>query len=185
MTLVLALDQGTTGSTALVVDAGGRVLGRGYRELPQHFPQPGWVEHDPEDIWQTTLTAAREALGSARVSRRDVAAIGITNQRETAILWDTKSGKALHRAIVWQDRRTAERCRRLDPALIAERTGLVPDPYFSASKVEWLLEKLKRPSGGALRDGGQLAGAQAQPREDPRHGPDERVADDALQHRSP
>jgi glycerol kinase len=150
MPLVLALDQGTTGSTALLLDETGHVLGRGYRELPQIFPQPGWVEHDPEVIWATTLAAAREALGNARVSRRDVTAIGITNQRETAVLWDRKSGQPLHNAIVWQDRRTAERCRGLDPALIADRTGLVPDPYFSATKVEWLLETLGRPRGAAF-----------------------------------
>ena len=139
MTVVIALDQGTTGSTALVLDGGAHVLGRGYRELPQHFPMPGLVEHDPEEIWQTTLAAAREALGNARVSRRDIAAIGITNQRETTVLWDRRTGKALWRAIVWQDRRTAERCRQLDRALIAEKTGLVPDPYFSATKLEWLI----------------------------------------------
>ena len=150
MPLVLALDQGTTGSTALVIDAAGRLLGRGYRELPQHVPQPGWVEHDPEEIWAVTLTAAREALGNARVSRKDVAAIGITNQRETAILWDRRTGAPLHHAIVWQDRRTAERCRRLDRAMIAEKTGLVPDPYFSASKVEWLLQELGQPKHAAF-----------------------------------
>jgi glycerol kinase len=150
MTLVLALDQGTTGSTALVIDGAGRALGRGYRELPQHFPQPGWVEHEPEEIWAVTLTAAREALGNARVSRKDVTAIGITNQRETAILWDRKTGAPLHNAIVWQDRRTAERCRQLDRAMIAERTGLVPDPYFSATKVEWLLRELAKPKGAAF-----------------------------------
>ncbi|MFI5214661.1 MAG: glycerol kinase GlpK [Gemmatimonadales bacterium] len=150
MPLVLALDQGTTGSTALLLDEGGRVLGRGYRELPQIFPQPGWVEHDPEAIWSNTLAAAREALGTARVSRRDVTAIGITNQRETTILWDKSSGRPLHNAIVWQDRRTAERCRRLDRALIAEKTGLVPDPYFSATKLEWLLSTLGRQRGAAF-----------------------------------
>ena len=139
MPLILALDQGTTGSTALVVDESGAVRGRACRELPQHFPQPGWVEHDPEDIWRLTLAAAREALGNARVGRKDVAAIGITNQRETTMIWD-RAGRPLHRAIVWQDRRTAERCRRLDAADIARRTGLVPDPYFSATKLEWLLQ---------------------------------------------
>ena len=133
-----------------MVDEGGGVLGRGYRELPQQFPSPSWVEHDPESIWATTLAAAREALGTARVSRKDVAAIGITNQRETTVLWDRGSGRPLYNAIVWQDRRTAERCRQLDPAMIAEKTGLVPDPYFSATKLEWLLATVGRPKGAAF-----------------------------------
>ena len=151
MALVLALDQGTTGSTALVVDEGGRVQGRGYREIEQHYPQPGWVEHDPEEIWSATLGAGRQALLAAQASGRDLAAIGITNQRETALLWNRRTGAALHRAIVWQDRRTSQRCRRLDRGLIARKTGLVPDPYFSASKVEWLLKKLKpRPAATAF-----------------------------------
>ena len=141
--IVLALDQGTTGSTALAVDAGGRVLGRGYREIAQHYPEPGWVEHDPEELWSATLAAGRDALAAARAGGRDLAAVGITNQRETTLLWDRRSGAPLHRAIVWQDRRTAERCRRLDAARIAEATGLVPDPYFSGTKLEWLLEKLR------------------------------------------
>jgi glycerol kinase len=149
--LVLALDQGTTGSTALVVDEGGRVLGRGYREIAQHYPQPGWVEHDPVELWDATLAAAKDALAASHAGGRDLAAIGITNQRETALLWDRASGEPLHRAIVWQDRRTAERCRRLDCELVAGRTGLVPDPYFSATKVEWLLGKLHpRPSATAF-----------------------------------
>ena len=143
MPLVLALDQGTTGSTALVVDEGGRVLGRGYREIAQHYPQPGWVEHDPEEIWNATLAAGREALAAARAAGRDLAALGITNQRETTVLWDRRTGTALHPAIVWQDRRTAARCRRLDRKLIAHKTGLVPDPYFSATKIEWTLKRLK------------------------------------------
>jgi glycerol kinase len=147
--IVLALDQGTTGSTALVVDQGGRVLARGYREIRQHFPEPGWVEHDPEELFGATLAAARDALASARVSGADLAAIGITNQRETTVLWDRRSGAPLHRAIVWQDRRTADRCRRLDAAQIAEATGLVPDPYFSATKLEWLLARLRPPAGTA------------------------------------
>jgi glycerol kinase len=149
MACVLSLDQGTTGSTALVVHQDGRVLGRGYRELPQHFPRPGWVEHDPEDIWRTTLESARTALEAARVGSQDVAAIGITNQRETTVVWDRSSGAPLHRAIVWQDRRTAERCRELDPALIREKTGLVPDPYFSATKLEWLLRRIGTPARNA------------------------------------
>jgi glycerol kinase len=133
------------------VDAGGRVLGRGYREIAQHYPEPGWVEHDPEELWGATLAAGRAAVAAARVAGRDLAAIGITNQRETTVLWDRGSGAPLHRAIVWQDRRTADRCRRLDPARIAAITGLVPDPYFSASKVEWLLGKLRpRPAATAF-----------------------------------
>jgi glycerol kinase len=148
---VLALDQGTTGSTALVVDEGGRILGRGYREITQHYPEPGWVEHDPDQIWNATLAAAAQALATARMAGRDLAAIGITNQRETTVLWDRHSGAPLHRAIVWQDRRTADRCRQLDAALIAERTGLVTDPYFSATKVEWLLKRLQpRPDATAF-----------------------------------
>jgi len=150
--ITLALDQGTTGSTALAVDASGRVLGRGYREIAQHYPEPGWVEHDPEELWTATLAAGRDALAAARISGRDLAAVGITNQRETTVLWDRRTGAPLHRAIVWQDRRTAERCRRLDAAHIAEATGLVPDPYFSATKLEWLLARL-RPSAGATAFG--------------------------------
>ncbi|HEX9705843.1 MAG TPA: glycerol kinase GlpK [Gemmatimonadales bacterium] len=140
MTTVLALDQGTTGSTALVVAKDGRVLGRGYRELPQHFPVPGHVEHDPDDIFRVTLEAAREALRQAGVVP---AAVGITNQRETVCVWERETGRPLHRAIVWQDRRTAPRCAELvkqgKTALVQERCGLVIDPYFSATKVEWLL----------------------------------------------
>jgi glycerol kinase len=108
------------------------------------------VEHDPEDIWQTTLAAGREALGNARVNRRELAAIGITNQRETTVLWDRLSGRPLYRAVVWQDRRTAERCRQLDAAMIVEKTGLVPDPYFSATKLEWLLAAVGHPKGAAF-----------------------------------
>ena len=127
------------------------MLGRGYREIAQHYPEPGWVEHDPAELWNATLAAARDALAAARASGRDLAAIGITNQRETALLWNRVSGAPLHHAIVWQDRRTAERCRRLDREAIAERTGLVPDPYFSATKVEWLLDKLRpRPADTAF-----------------------------------
>jgi glycerol kinase len=141
MTAVLALDQGTTGSTALVVAADGRLLGRGYREITQHFPAPGEVEHDAEEILRVTLEAAREAIRAAGVVP---GAIGITNQRETVCVWERETGRPLHRAIVWQDRRTAARCAELakqrKAALVRERTGLVLDPYFSATKIEWLLE---------------------------------------------
>src|SRR5437016_1701524 len=137
---VLAIDQGTTGSTALVIAADGRIAGRGYREITQHYPQPGWVEHDAEEILERTLLAARDAI-AASGSRPDV--IGITNQRETIVLWHRDTGKPLARAIVWQDRRTTERCEQLrnKTSFIAERTGLRPDPYFSATKIEWLLKK--------------------------------------------
>jgi glycerol kinase len=137
--VILAIDQGTTGTTCLVVDAELFVAGRGYRELTQHFPRPGWVEHDPEEIWQSVLAAAEAALGDARLGPHELRGIGITNQRETTLLWERASGRPVHRAIVWQDRRTAERCAELPAGLLLERTGLVPDPYFSATKLEWLL----------------------------------------------
>ena len=141
--LVLALDQGTTGSTALVIDRRGRVRGRGYQELPQHFPKPGWVEHDADDIFRSTLAATSRALAQARARASAVAAIGVTNQRETTLLWDRRTGEPLGHAIVWQDRRTAPRCdelrRRGREAAIRRATGLVCDPYFSATKLEWLL----------------------------------------------
>jgi glycerol kinase len=136
---LLAIDQGTTGTTCLVVDDGLEILGRGYRELRQHFPAPGLVEHDAEEIWATVLGAAEAALAEAGASTRELSAVGIANQRETTLLWDRSSGRPLGRAIVWQDRRTAVRCAELPAALIRERTGLVPDPYFSATKLEWLL----------------------------------------------
>jgi glycerol kinase len=139
--LILAIDQGTTGTTCLVVDEELQVLGRGYRELTQHFPKPGWVEHDPEEIWQTVLAATADAVGAAGARPADLTTVGITNQRETALLWSRATGRAVAPAVVWQDRRTAERCRELDAELIRTRTGLVPDPYFSATKLEWLLRE--------------------------------------------
>jgi glycerol kinase len=144
VTAVLAIDQGTTGTTALVVDREGRILGRGYREIAQHFPRPGEVEHDAEEIFQTAVAAAREALGQAGVTP---AGIGLANQRETVCVWERDTGRPLHRAIVWQDRRTARRCaqlagRRGTAARLRARTGLVLDPYFSATKIEWLLERV-------------------------------------------
>jgi glycerol kinase len=137
--VILAIDQGTTGTTCLVVDGELEVRGRGYAELPQHFPRPGWVEHDPEEIWASVLAAAEAALADARLRAHDLKAIGITNQRETTVLWERSSGRPIHRAIVWQDRRTAERCRELPAGRLRELTGLVADPYFSATKLEWLL----------------------------------------------
>jgi glycerol kinase len=135
--VILAIDQGTTGTTCLLVDEELQVNGRGYSELPQHFPRPGWVEHDPEEIWASVLAAAREAGGDPDV-------VAITNQRETTLLWDRATGEPVARAIVWQDRRTSERCGALPVELIRARTGLVPDPYFSATKLEWLLHRHRR-----------------------------------------
>ncbi|MDQ3670013.1 MAG: FGGY family carbohydrate kinase, partial [Actinomycetota bacterium] len=144
--MILAIDQGTTGTTCLVAGDDLRPLGRGYREIQQYFPRPGWVEHDPEEIWKSVLGAAEEALREAGVRAHELRAIGITNQRETTLLWERKSGRPVQRAIVWQDRRTAERCRELPRNLIRERTGLEPDPYFSATKLEWLLAHTSRRS---------------------------------------
>jgi glycerol kinase len=143
--VILAIDQGTTGTTCLVVDEELRIRGRGYRELPQHFPRPGWVEHDPDEIWQSVVGAAEEALRDAGIKPGALRAIGITNQRETTVLWERATGRPAAPAIVWQDRRTAERCRQLPAELIRARTGLVPDPYFSATKLEWLLARTEAP----------------------------------------
>jgi glycerol kinase len=139
--VILAIDQGTSGTTCLVVDEDLRARGRGYRAVPQHFPRPGWVEHDPEELWASVLGAAEDALAAAGISASGLAAIGIANQRETTVVWDRSSGKPVHRAIVWQDRRTAERCKELPADLLRDRTGLVPDPYFSATKLEWILSE--------------------------------------------
>jgi glycerol kinase len=141
--VILALDQGTTGSTALVFDGDGRIAGRAYSEFGQHFPRPGWVEHDANEIWEVTRRVGRQALDAAGVDGKALAGIGITNQRETVVAWDRATGEPLHRALVWQDRRTAARCDELRDAghepLVRERTGLVLDPYFSGTKIEWLI----------------------------------------------
>ena len=141
---VLALDQGTTGSTALVVDPDGGVRARGYAELPQHYPQPGWVEHDPEQIWATTVQALGQAVAASGITPAEIAAVGITNQRETTILWERASGRPMGNAIVWQCRRTAALCDRLkadgaEPE-IRRKTGLVVDAYFSGTKIRWMLD---------------------------------------------
>jgi glycerol kinase len=144
MHFVAAIDQGTTGSTALVLDEALGVRGRADQDFPQHYPAPGWVEHDPEDLWRTVLATLQRALAQAQVAAGDLAAIGITNQRETTLLWERATGTPLHRAIVWQDRRTAEHCARLQAqglaAAVRARTGLPIDPYFSATKLAWLLD---------------------------------------------
>jgi len=139
---VIAIDQGTTGSTVLILDEQLQLRGRGYKEYRQIYPQPGWVEHDPEDIWMSVTFALHEALKG--IDPGSIAAIGITNQRETSVLWDRKTGKAVHNAIVWQDRRTADRCAELKAsgkeARVKELTGLTLDPYFSGTKVRWMLD---------------------------------------------
>lgn len=156
---LIAIDQGTTGSTVVVVSQSGEVLGRATREFPQHFPKPGWVEHDVAEIWKSVLEALSGALESARVRPQDCAGIGITNQRETTVVWDRKTSAPIHRAIVWQDRRTSARCAELKQAgleaMFRERTGLVLDPYFSGTKIEWLLSNV---DGAARRAAdGELA----------------------------
>ena len=154
---ILAIDQGTTGTTVLLVDETGTVTARAYREITQHFPRPGWVEHDGEEIWQTVLDAASELLGGE--PRPDVAAIGITNQRETFLLWDRRSLRPVAPAIVWQCRRSTEICAALKAegreALFRERTGLLLDPYFSGTKLRWLLES--DPAIRAAAEAGDLA----------------------------
>ena len=161
--VLLAIDQGTTGSTSLVMDLSGRTLGRATVEFEQHFPEPGWVEHEPDDIWQSVVDAVAGALGEAGIRQgagaARIAAIGITNQRETTLIWDRASGKPIHRAIVWQDRRTSRRCAELreqgheDTA--RQRTGLVFDPYFSGTKIAWILDEV---SGARQRaEAGELA----------------------------
>jgi glycerol kinase len=163
MRAVIAIDQGTTGSTCLVLDEHCNVIGRGYSEFPQYYPRPGWVEHDAAEIWQVTQGVIRAAIADARGRHGtlDLAGIGITNQRETVVIWDRSTGEPVHRAIVWQDRRTSERCRALKEegreAWVRARTGLVLDPYFSGTKIEWLLENVpqlrRRAEAGELAAG--------------------------------
>jgi glycerol kinase len=145
--MILAIDQGTTGTSCLVFDERAEPVGRAYREFTQHFPRPGWVEHDPREIWETTMAVAGAALEDAGVRAGELTALGIANQRETVCVWDRDSGEPLHNAIVWQDRRTAARCQELreqgHEQLVRARTGLVLDPYFSATKIEWLLEHVE------------------------------------------
>ena len=158
---LLSIDQGTTGSTALLLSPDGRILGRANREFPQHFPKPGWVEHDLDEIWQSVGEAVGRAIEEAGVNPSQCLGIGITNQRETTVLWDRKTGRAVHRAIVWQDRRTADRCQELKDEgkepLFRERTGLVLDPYLAGTKLEWLLDHVdgarKRAEKGELAFG--------------------------------
>jgi len=155
---VLAIDQGTTSTRAIIFDGQARPVATAQRELPQHYPQPGWVEHDPEDIWRDVLITTREAIARSGLAASALT-IGISNQRETVVLWDRRSGECLHRAIVWQDRRTAELCHQLKAdgheAAVRARTGLLLDPYFSATKLAWILDHVAGARGRAER--GELA----------------------------
>ncbi|RIK76775.1 MAG: glycerol kinase [Planctomycetota bacterium] len=159
MALILALDQGTTSSRAIVFDESGSVVGLAQREFKQHFPQPGWVEHNPEEIWTSQLDVAAEVLARLKLKPADIAAIGVTNQRETTLLWDRATGRPLHNAIVWQDRRTAARCDELRAAgsepTAVQKTGLLFDPYFSGTKIEWLLDNV--PGARQAAAAGRLA----------------------------
>jgi len=158
---ILSIDQGTTGSTVLIFDQQGSVRGRAYSEFTQHFPKPGWVEHDAAEIWRVTFSVIGEALERSRLSATDVNAIGITNQRETTVLWDRKTGEPVHKAIVWQDRRTAPYCDELKKQgleeMVRDKTGLVIDAYFSGTKVKWLLDNIpglrKRAAKGEIAFG--------------------------------
>lgn len=157
--LFLALDQGTTSSRAIVFDAEFRVRGVAQEEFTQHFPASGWVEHDPDDIWRTTLSTARAALAAAKAQAKDIAGIGVTNQRETTLVWERATGAPIHRAIVWQDRRTAETCTALKSAGhepgVTRKTGLLLDPYFSATKIAWILDSV--PGARTRAEHGELA----------------------------
>ncbi|MGO8919828.1 MAG: glycerol kinase GlpK [Stellaceae bacterium] len=156
---VLVVDQGTTSTRSIVFGADAAPVATAQQEFKQIYPHPGWIEHEPEDLWQTTLATMREALRKAALQPGDLAALGIANQRETALVWSRKTGEPIHNAIVWQDRRTADLCARLEAegsgALVAERTGLLLDPYFSATKIAWLLDHV--PGARARADSGELA----------------------------
>jgi glycerol kinase len=155
---VLAIDQGTTSSRAILFRDDMSVAAQAQQEFPQHFPASGWVEHEPDDIWFSTLATCREAMRIAGLVARDIAAIGITNQRETTVVWDRVTGRAVHRAIVWQDRRTAEMCARLaadgHEPMVAAKTGLIIDPYFSGTKIAWILDSV--PGARARAERGEL-----------------------------
>ncbi|MGB3280659.1 MAG: glycerol kinase GlpK [Pseudorhodobacter sp.] len=155
MSHILAIDQGTTSSRAIIFNAAMQIVATAQEEFPQHFPKNGWVEHDPSDLWSTTAGTARAAIEKAGLGAQDIAAIGITNQRETTLVWDRKTGQPIHNAIVWQDRRTADYCRSLrddgHDKIITARTGLLADPYFSGTKLKWLLDNVEGARSKAQR----------------------------------
>ena len=157
--LILALDQGTTSSRSMLFNKDFSICGQSQKEFAQHFPDSGWVEHDPMDIWRTTLETSKEVIANAGITSSDIAAIGITNQRETTLIWDRKTGLPIYNAIVWQDRRTAALCTELKrlnhEALVSEKTGLLLDPYFSATKIAWILDNI--PNARPRAERGELA----------------------------
>jgi len=166
MSYVLAIDQGTTSSRAILFDKNHRAAAIEQEEFAQHLPHSGWVEHDPADLWSTTVVTCLEAIAGLGIAAKDIAAIGITNQRETTIVWDRRSGEPVCNAIVWQDRRTAEHCQRLKAEghepMISEKTGLLLDPYFSGTKIAWILDNIEgarqgREGRSAVRNGGLLS----------------------------
>jgi glycerol kinase len=188
---ILALDQGTTSSRAILFDRSGRIRQTAQKEFQQYYPQPGWVEHDPEEIWSSQYGVLAEVLAKAGITTKEIAAIGITNQRETTVVWDRSTGRAIHPAIVWQDRRTAGYCDELKAqglsGLIRERTGLVIDAYFSATKLKWILDQVPgaraRAAGRAgLWDGRQLACLEADRRQAAYHRQYQCFADAAVQY---
>ena len=156
---VLAIDQGTTSTRCIVFNDAASPVATAQQEFPQHYPQPGWVEHDPEDIWRDTVAMMRQALAESKVDVRDIAAIGITNQRETVVVWDRATGKPIHNAIVWQDRRTADFCAKVKgdgvEPMVTEKTGLLIDPYFSGTKLAWILDNV--PGARSRAERGELA----------------------------
>lgn len=162
---ILAIDQGTTSSRAIIFDGQQQIAGAGQKEFKQHFPKSGWVEHDPEEIWQTVLSTVEEAIAKAGITAADLSAIGITNQRETVVVWDRQTGYPIHNAIVWQDRRTASYCERLKKQglekTFTRKTGLLLDPYFSGTKLNWLLTNVDKAQARAAK--GSSASARSIP----------------------
>ncbi|MBU2533770.1 MAG: glycerol kinase, partial [Alphaproteobacteria bacterium] len=144
---ILAIDQGTTSTRAILFDHALAIAAVAQQEIGQHYPHPGWVEHDPEEIWRSVVTTCRDAIAAAGIATVDIASIGITNQRETVVIWERDTGRPIHRAIVWQDRRTADACAALRAAghepEVSRKTGLLFDPYFSATKIAWLLDNIE------------------------------------------
>ena len=191
---IAALDQGTTSSRCVIFDRQGRIVGMAQREFTQLYPQPGWVEQDPMEIWSSQYSVLTEAVAQTGIEPEEIAAIGITNQRETTILWDKATGRPIHNAIVWQCRRTAPQCEALkaDTGLvehIKEHTGLLIDAYFSATKIQWILDHVDPPAGpggaAALRHGGHLAAVETHRGQGPPHRLHQRQPHHAVRHPAP